>query len=154
MAEKVVGGLKWVKGEIALTLRRVRDLLEEHGSTGERHSLDEALAALLEVRGVLLALQLAMPARLVEEMQRLVEALAEGSVRSPRESAEALMLALIQLPNHLERLDTGTEPGPLTLWPIINDLRESRGAPPITPAELLVPASVLAEGEDLGRNGL
>ena len=144
MAEKVVGGLKWVKGEIALTLRRVRDLLEERGRTGERHSLDDALHGLLEVRGVLLALQLTLPARLVEEMQRLVEALAEDSVRSPRESAEALMLGLIQLPNYLDRLDAGADPGPLTLWPIVNDLRESRGAPPITPAELLIPASVLA----------
>ncbi len=148
MSEKVVGGLKWVKGEIALTLRRVRDLVEDYGRSGERHSLSDAVEALFEVRGVLLALQLTLPARLVEEMQRLAEAMADGSAKSPQESAEALMLALIQLPNHLERLDAGIDVGPLSLWPAINDLRESRGVPPLSQAELLVPASVLAEEDD------
>lgn len=148
MADKVIGGLKWVKGEIALTLRRVRHLAEDYGATGERESLQDAPEVLLEIRGVLLALQLALPARLVEEMQRLVEAMSKGAVRSPRESAEALMLALIQLPDHLDRLEAGSGVSPLALWPIINDLRESRGAAPLTQAELLVPGSVLTEDDD------
>jgi len=150
MAEKVVGGLKWVKGEIAMTLRRVRGLVETYGQTSEPSALSDAVEALFEVRGVLLALQLTLPARLVDEMQRLCDAMAERRVRSPGEAAEAMMLALIQLPSHLDRLDAGAEVLPLSLWPTINDLRESRGAPPLTPAELLVPGSVLAmEDEDL-----
>ena len=150
MAEKVVGGLKWVKGEIAMTLRRVKGLVETYGKTSEPSALGDAVEALFEVRGVLLALQLTLPARLVDEMQRLCDAMAERRVRSPGEAAEAMMLALIQLPSHLDRLDAGAEVLPLSLWPTINDLRESRGAPPLTPAELLVPGSVLAmEDEDL-----
>jgi chemosensory pili system protein ChpA (sensor histidine kinase/response regulator) len=145
MAEKAVGGLKWVSGEIAATLRRVRDLVEAHGVSGEPARMKEAVNALLEVRGVLMALQLTLPARLAEEMQRLAEALAEGRTPSREGAAEALMLALIQLPNHLDRMEAGAELPPLTLWPAINDLRESRGAPALTQAELLVPGSVLAE---------
>ena len=148
MAEQVVGGLKWVKGEIATTLRRVRDRIEVYGSSGETARLNEAMEALLEVRGVLIALQIHQPARLVEEMQRLTDAMLEGRVRSPVESAEAMMLALIQLPNYLDRLEAGAEIWPLALWPTINDLRASRGAPPLSEAELLVPASVLAEDSD------
>ena len=148
MAEKVVGGLKWVKGEIATTLRRVRGLVEAFGQTSEPSTLGDAVEALFEVRGVLLALQLTLPARLVDEMQRLCDAMAERRVRSPKEAAEAMMLALIQLPSHLDRLDAGAEVPPLSLWPTINDLRESRGAPPLTPAELLVPGSVLAMEDD------
>ena len=148
MAEKVVGGLKWVKGEIAATLRRVRDLVETHGPSGEPARMKEAVDALLEVRGVLMALELTLPARLAEEMQRLAEALGEGRVANPEGAAEALMLALIQLPNHLDRLEAGADLPPLTLWPTINDLRESRGTQPLTQAELLVPGSVLAEDTD------
>ena len=148
MAETVVGGLKWVKGEIAVTLRRITDLVDAYGQTGEPVSLGDSADALFEVRGVLLALQLGLPARLVDEMQRLCEAMGDRRVRSPKEAAEALMLALIQLPNHLDQLDAATDPPPLSLWPLINDLRESRGAPPLTAAELLVPGSVLAEEEE------
>ncbi len=148
MAEKVVGGLKWVKSEIAATLRRVTERVEAYGQTSEPGSLADAVDALFEVRGVLLALQLTLPARLVDEMQRLCDAMAEGRVRSPKEAAEAMMLALIQLPNHLDRLDLGGAIDPLSLWPAINDLRASRGASPLTQAELLVPGSVLAEEEE------
>ena len=95
MAEKVVGGLKWVKGEIASTLRRVRDLVEAQGTSGARAPMQEAAEALLEVRGVLLALELSLPARLAEEMQRLAEALGDGQVQSAEGAAEALLLALI-----------------------------------------------------------
>ena len=148
MTEKVVGGLKWVKGEIAATLRRVRDLVETHGASGEPARMKEAVDALLEVRGVLMALQLTLPARLAEEMQRLAEALGEGLVPNPEGAAEALMLGLIQLPDHLDRLESGADLPPLMLWPTINDLRESRGVQPLTQAELLVPGSVLAEDAD------
>ncbi|WP_020504684.1 hybrid sensor histidine kinase/response regulator [Lamprocystis purpurea] len=148
MAEKVVGGLKWVKSEIAATLRRVTERVEVYGQTSESGSLGDAVDALFEIRGVLLALQLTLPARLADEMQRLCDAMAEDRVRSPKEAAEAMMLALIQLPNHLDRLDVGVASDPLSLWPTINDLRASRGAPPLTQAELLVPGSVLAEEEE------
>ena len=148
MAEKVVGGLKWVKSEIAATLRRVTERVEAYGQTSESGSLGDAVDALFEIRGVLLALQLTLPARLVDEMQRLCDAMAGDRVRSPKEAAEAMMLALIQLPNHLDRLDVGVASDPLSLWPTINDLRASRGAPPLTQAELLVPGSVLAEEEE------
>jgi chemosensory pili system protein ChpA (sensor histidine kinase/response regulator) len=157
MAERAVGGLKWVKGEIAVTLRRVRDLVESvFGAGGETVRLNEAVDALGEVRGVLMALELTLPARLAEEMQRLAEALKEGQVSNPKEAGEALMLALIQLPNHLDRLEFGVELPPLALWPTINDLRETRGAVPLTQAEFLVPGSVLAEdaGSELTREAI
>ncbi|MFZ0789594.1 MAG: hybrid sensor histidine kinase/response regulator, partial [Chromatiaceae bacterium] len=145
MAETVVDGLKWVKGEIAVALRRVRDLVETYGASGDPAGLKSAVDSLLEVRGVLLALQLNHPARLAEEMQRLADAMANGSARSPKASAEAMMLALIQLPDHLDRLDAGVALPPLSLWSAINGLRECRGVPPLSQAELLVPESVLAE---------
>ncbi len=144
------GGLRWVKGEIDSTLRRVRDAVDAYGDAADPAGLSNAVDALFEVRGVLLALQLAMPARLVDEMRRLCESIAEGSVPDGKEAAEAMTLALIQLTSYLDRVDAGTSDAPLGLWPTINDLRATRGAEPLSQAELLVPGSVLVgEGEDL-----
>ncbi len=147
---KAVGGLKWVKGEISASLERVRARLEAFmDGSGRERDLDDAIAALSEVRGVLTALQLSGPARLAEEMQSLSEALADRKVAGVDEAAEALMLALIQLPDYLDKLQAGYADSPVALLPSINDLRASRGAAPRSEAELLVPPSVLMDTEML-----
>lgn len=146
------GGLKWVKGDVVASLQRVRDWLDELVENGSEQShLNDAVRALGEARGVLAALQLRGPARLTEEMQTLCEDLAAESLPSSAEAVEALMLALIQLCDHLDKLEAGRADAPLVLLPSINDLRGSRGAAPLSEAELLVPASVLAESEMLAR---
>ncbi len=147
---KAVGGLKWVKGEISASLERVRARLEAFmDGSGRERDLDDAIAALSEVRGVLTALQLSGPARLAEEMQSLSEALADRKVAGVDEAAEALMLALIQLPDYLDKLQAGYADSPVALLPSINDLRATRGAAPRSEAELLVPPSVLMDTEML-----
>ncbi len=143
-----VGGLHWVRSEILASLKRVRAWLEalvEGGApSGDGR---EAVNALSEVRGVLAALQLTGPARLAEEMQALCERLDAGSVADTREAGEALMLALIQLPDHLDRLQAGHPDTPASLLGALNDLRSSRGLPPLSEAEVLLPASVLLDSE-------
>ncbi|MBK1641367.1 hypothetical protein CKO12_05655 [Chromatium okenii] len=129
MAEKqVVEGLKWVKGEIAATLRPVRDLVE-HGSGSA--VTPSVLQALDQVQGVLLALQLPSAARLVLELRSLLAA-------SPAElPLEVLQQALTQLTTHLDRLDAGAAEPPLRLAVIINALRTARSEAPLPTAELL-----------------
>ena len=140
---RAVGGLKWVKGELIESLRRVRAQLEALIASGGQEDCREGIAALYEVRGVLSALELIAPARLAEEMQRLLEGLAAGSLPNRDEAAEALMLALIQLPNYLDRLEAGRDDPPVILLPSINDLRVSRGTRPLKAAELLAPSPAL-----------
>jgi chemosensory pili system protein ChpA (sensor histidine kinase/response regulator) len=140
---RAVGGLKWVKGELIESLRRVRAQLEALIASGGQEDCREGIAALYEVRGVLSALELTAPARLAEEMQRLLEGLAAGSLPNRDEAAEALMLALIQLPNYLDRLEAGRADPPVILLPSINDLRVSRGTRPLKAAELLAPSPAL-----------
>jgi chemosensory pili system protein ChpA (sensor histidine kinase/response regulator) len=141
---RAVGGLKWVKGELIESLRRVRTQLEALIANGGQEDCHDAISALYEVRGVLSALELVAPARLAEEMQRLLEGLAAGSLSNRDEAAEALMLALIQLPNYLDRLEAGHADPPVVLLPSINDLRVSRGTRPLKAAELLAPSPALA----------
>jgi chemosensory pili system protein ChpA (sensor histidine kinase/response regulator) len=144
---KVVGGLKWVKGELIDSLRRVRKQLEAFVAGGGSSDCGDGITVLYEVRGVLLALQMTAPARLTEEMQRLLERLVAGSLANPDEAAEALMLALVQLPHYLDEVDAGRGESPVTLLPSINDLRVSRGARALSAAQLVVPSSVLSELE-------
>ncbi|MGQ9659515.1 MAG: Hpt domain-containing protein [Thermochromatium sp.] len=138
MADKQrISGLKWVKGEIGATLRPVRELVEAGADFRGRTKPAEVLKSLNQVQGVLLALRLTAPARLVEEMSRLAEHLDQIG---PGEEAEALAVmgqALDQLVNHLDRLDAGFEEPPLSLWSIINALRSVCGQLPLTHSELL-----------------
>jgi hypothetical protein len=144
--ENAGGGLKWVKDEIVASLQRIRESLDAFSDApAGGANLFNAVTALNEIHGVLNAMQLPAPARLVEEMRRLCQCLGSRSLESDREAAEALMLALIQLPAYLDKLEAGRPEEPLVLLPVINDLRGSRGVRNLSEAEFLVPTSVLAD---------
>jgi len=138
MADKqLIGGLKWVKGEIGATLRPVRDLVEAGADFDVETELAGVLKSLSQVQGVLLALRLTAPARLVEEMHRLAERLDEIDPGHYAEATNVMGEALDQLNNHLDRLDAGFEEPPLSLWSIINSLRSACNQLPLTRSELL-----------------
>ncbi|MBK1694690.1 hypothetical protein CKO09_08060 [Chromatium weissei] len=139
MAEKkVVEGLKWVKGEIAATLRPLRDLIESaaHGEDVAPQVVT-VIPALTQVQGVLLALQLPMAARLVQEMRLLLETLAQADDTNLTANATVLGAALMQLTAHLDRLDAGAQEPPLQLANSINAVRAAWNAPPLSTVELL-----------------
>ena len=138
MADKqLIGGLKWVKSEIGATLRPVHDLVEAGADFEAETELASVLKSLSQVQGVLLALRLTTPARLVEEMHRLAERLDETDPEHYTEATVVLGQALDQLGNHLDRLDAGFEEPPLSLWSIINALRSACDQLPLTHSELL-----------------
>ena len=149
--KKVVGGLKWVKSEIGATLRPVRDLVDAGGVSSS--DLNASVQALDQVQGVLLALQLPTPARLVHEMIRLTERVADGLApdagdqASVRQAVQVMVQALDQMSNHLDRLDAGFDEPPLSLWSIINELRGACQDSPLTHSELLNFAAVNADGD-------
>ncbi len=132
-------GLKWVGSELDEVIRKARDALEEYvEGGGEANVLGPCVEQLIQVRGVLEMLQLRGAGRLAEEMQVSARALKEGRAAVPREAAEALMLAMIQLPDYLEKLESGGDDIPLVLLPAINDLRLSRGVQPLSEADFMV----------------
>ncbi len=132
-------GLNWVRAEIEEVIRQARDALEEFAEGGEESSvLKPCIAQLTQARGVLDMLQIQGAARLADEMRMSVQALVEEKVSNGAEAAEALMLSMIQLPDYLEKLEAGGEDIPLLLLPTINDLRTTRGAPPISESNLVI----------------
>ncbi|MTW22506.1 Hpt domain-containing protein, partial [Allochromatium palmeri] len=138
MANKqLIGGLKWVKNEIGATLGPVRDLVAAGNDFDAESELASVLKALEQIQGVLLALSLTAPARLVEEMHQLAECLDETDPEHYADVTAVMGQALDQLGNHLDRLDAGFEEPPLSLWSIINALRSARDQLPLTHSELL-----------------
>lgn len=145
--KKVVGGLKWVKNEIGATLRPVRDLVASGAVHEPRTDLTPAVQALEQVHGVLLALQLTTPARLVDEMTRLAERISDAGVEIPPEATQVMGQALEQLASHLDRLDAGFDEPPLSLWSILNAVRGACDQLPLSHSELLHFAAVDRDGD-------
>ena len=133
-------GIGVVRAEVDRLLGQVRAEIEAVADDqGAKGGLQQTPARLHEIRGVLLALQLPVAARLADEMERVAEALRDRRVPDARSAAETLMLASIQLPDHLERLEGGRPDLPEDLLDPINELRRVRGDVPLLEEDLLVP---------------
>lgn len=133
-------GLTWVSGELGLVIKEARNALEKYvEDDGDSNSLSIAVTHLNQVRGVLQMLHLTGAARLAQEMQITAEALLEAKTKVPQEAAEPLMLALILLPDYIEKLETtDSDDLPSLLLDTINDLRRSRGAQVLQESDLIL----------------
>ena len=129
--------LSWVKPELDETLKRARQALETHAEDGgDRAQMQTCVAQLHQVQGTLRMLELYGATMVAEEMEHLAQALLERSVENRDEAYGALMRGTMQLPDYLERLQSGHKDIPVVLLPLLNDLRAARG-------EKGVPESVL-----------
>ncbi|MBI3345218.1 MAG: Hpt domain-containing protein [Gammaproteobacteria bacterium] len=135
------GTLKWVKGEIDQSLAEARHALEAfvlnpHDSAQMRFCVTH----LHQVHGTLQMIELYGAAMLAEEMEHLAEALAREEIQQRDDAYEVLMRAILQLPNYLERLQSGHQQDtPLVLLPLLNDLRAARGQNLLSQGALFAP---------------
>ncbi|MEW8626444.1 MAG: Hpt domain-containing protein [Candidatus Thiodiazotropha sp.] len=134
------GALNWVKDELDVSIRHARQALEAYVETpGDNESLATCGDHLHQIARVLQMVQVYGPSMLAEEMELVVRDMSEGIVRQEEDAAEALMLALIQLPDYLEKLQGGDADIPLIILPLLNDLRAVRDAPLLSEAALFKP---------------
>jgi len=133
--------LSWIKGEVDELISQARgalaDFVEE--DAGDRALMDTCAERLHQVHATLKIVEVYGAAMLAEEMEQLALAIGNGTVGRPAEGAEALMLALIQLPDYLEKLQSGEPDIPLVLLPLINELRTARDGPLMSEAALFHP---------------
>lgn len=121
--------LGWVKPELDEILRQSRIALEQHAEQpDDAGSLDACVDLLHQAHGTLRMLELAAPAMVAEEMERLAQALRDGRVEHAAEASTTLMRGTVLLPDYLERLQSGHRDIPIVLLPLLNDLRAARGA--------------------------
>lgn len=120
--------LEWVKGEIDETLKQARQSLEAYVDTPDDTTrLQFSLAYIHQVYGTLQMVEFYGAALLAEEMERLNQALVDGTVPANQENLSLLMQAILQLPNYLEKLKGGQSDLPVVILPLLNDLRAARG---------------------------
>ncbi|MCU7914458.1 MAG: Hpt domain-containing protein [Candidatus Thiodiazotropha sp. (ex Gloverina cf. vestifex)] len=144
------GALNWVKDELDVSIRQARQSLEAYvESADDVGALQSCGDHLHQIARVLQMVQVYGPSMLAEEMELVVRDMQDGSVRQKEDAAEALMLALIQLPDYLEKLQGGDADIPLIILPLLNDLRAVRDAPLLSEAALFKPE--IEAGRGTGR---
>ena len=121
--------LGWVKPELDQLLELVRREIEEFVENSRAGSnLGQAAQWLHQVRGTLRMVELYTPALVAEEMEQLASSLVVGSITDTDEACATLMRGSVLLPDYLERLQEGHRDIPVVLLPLLNDLRQARGA--------------------------
>jgi chemosensory pili system protein ChpA (sensor histidine kinase/response regulator) len=120
--------LTWVKPELDETLRQARTALQTYVEEGEDPAELRQCASLLhQVQGTLRMVELYGPAMVAEEMEQLTQALIAAKVSNREGAYAALMQGIVQLPDYLERLQSGHRDIPIVLLPLLNELRSARG---------------------------
>ncbi|HOV56940.1 MAG TPA: Hpt domain-containing protein [Rhodanobacteraceae bacterium] len=120
--------LTWVKQELDETLKQARQALEAYVEDPADASLMRFCATYLhQVQGTLRMVELYGASMVVEEMERLAQAILDGEVKQKDEAYSVLMRGIVQLPDYLERLQSGHKDIPIVLLPLLNDLRAVRG---------------------------
>ncbi|WP_397608183.1 response regulator [Silanimonas sp.] len=132
--------LTWVKPEIDETLKLARQGLEDYVENGQDPAqLELCSNGLAQVHGALRMVELYGAAMVAEEMHALAKALIAGGIEDRDNAFSALMRGIVQLPDYLERLQTGFRDIPLVLLPLLNDLRGARGEKSVSEAMLFSP---------------
>lgn len=132
--------LQWVKSEIDSTLQQARAALELHvESPDESTQLKLITNYLHQVRGTLQMVELYGAAMLAEELEFLASDIAEAKIEGRDDIYEVMMQAMWQLPDYLERLQSGYKDIPMVLLPLLNDLRAARGQPLLSESALFTP---------------
>ncbi|MEP6483834.1 MAG: Hpt domain-containing protein, partial [Rudaea sp.] len=132
--------LNWVKQELDETLKQSRQALEAYVEDPADSSLMRFCATYLhQVQGTLRMVELYGAAMVVEEMERVALALLDGNVKPQDETYAVLMRGIVQLPDYLERLQSGHKDIPIVLLPLLNDLRATRGEKLLTESVLFSP---------------
>ncbi|MBW8368437.1 MAG: Hpt domain-containing protein, partial [Arenimonas sp.] len=132
--------LTWVKPELDETLRQARQALEAYVEEGEDPGqLKACVNYLHQVQGTLRMVELYGAAMVAEEMEQLAQALADNRVAERETGYAALMRGIVQLPDYLERLQSGHRDIPIVLLPLLNELREPRGEKGLSESVLFSP---------------
>ena len=146
--------LNWVKQELDETLKQARQALEAYVEDPADSSLMRFCATYLhQVQGTLRMVELYGAAMVVEEMERVAQALLDNQIRQKDDSYGVLMRGIVQLPDYLERLQGGHKDIPIVLLPLLNDLRSCRGEKLLSESVLFSPDLTLplpksAQGPD------
>ncbi|MEN8169968.1 MAG: Hpt domain-containing protein [Pseudomonadota bacterium] len=129
MAEQFdISTLAWVKGEIDETLKQARVALEAYVEDPDDESqMEFCISYVHQVYGTLHMVELQGAALFAEDIEKFAVALRDGSIENSEQGFELLMRAILQLPDYLESLLAGQQDNPISLLPLLNEMRSLRG---------------------------
>ncbi|MBU0499592.1 MAG: Hpt domain-containing protein [Gammaproteobacteria bacterium] len=137
--------IKWIRKDLFELVREARMALEDFAEgSGDPAQMGRCVERLHQMRGTLLMIQLDGAALLAGEMELLADALHRQTIGRHEEAFEALMLGMVQLPDHIDRVQAGDSDSPLRIVTALNEMRAARDAPLFSELELF--------GEDLERH--
>src|SRR6185436_10701802 len=132
--------LNWVKQQLDETLKQARQSLEAFVEDPADASQMRFCATYLhQVQGTLRMVELYGAAMVVEEMERVAQGLIDNQIKQKDDSYAVLMRGMMQLPDYLERLQSGHKDIPIVLLPLLNDLRSCRGEKLLSESVLFSP---------------
>ena len=149
--------LSWVKAQLDDVLSDAQSNLSEYIENKAGENLENCIEHLQLIYGTLQMVEVYGASMLAEEMQHTTAALLQGDIERVEDAYDVLMRAMLQLPDYLEGIQVGKKDAPITLMPLINDLRAVRKealltesalfSPDIENAELASDADVIAPGK-------
>ncbi len=132
--------LGWVKHEIDETLKQARLALEAFAENpSDNTRLRFCTTHLHQVVGTLLMVELDGAAMLAKETEALAEAILNEKVEPNSQALETLTRGILVLPDYLARLLVGQVDNPMRHLTLINELRATRNAEPVSELELFAP---------------
>ena len=131
--------LSWVKTQLDAVLTDAQSNLNDYIENKTDEQLENCIEHLQLIYGTLQMIEVYGAAMLAEEMKLTTLALLEGRVESAYDAYDVLMRAMLQLPDYLEGVQAGKADAPITLMPIINDLRVVRKESLLTEGILFSP---------------
>jgi len=131
--------LSWVKAQLDDVLADAQSNLNDYIENKSEDSLENCVEHLQLIYGTLQMVEVYGASMLAEEMQLTTAALLEGNVERAEDAYDVLMRAMLQLPDYLEGIQAGKKDAPITLMPLINDLRAARKEGLLTESVLFSP---------------
>ena len=142
--------LSWVKKQLDAVLRDAQTSLSDYIEDSENTSaLEQCIEHLRLVYGTLQMVEVYGAAMLAEEMELTAKAQLDGLIEKPEDVYDVLMRAMLQLPDYLEGLQAGNQDAPITLMPLMNDMRAARKEKLLSESVLFLPDVNAVDIEEL-----
>jgi|GEM_PF-561657 len=148
MAQLIKGNynaLMWLQEELQQSLAQALNAMNRHiDNESPDGALSDCLEALYQVKGTLDMINMSGGAMLADEMQQTVIALRNHKVSSDDQAQDALVRALLLLPNYLKLLSEEFQDHPVSLLDSFNELRHARQVEALDEHALFRPVMTVA----------
>ncbi|MDH3342557.1 MAG: hypothetical protein OEM07_02420 [Gammaproteobacteria bacterium] len=146
--------LSWVKKQLDAVMHDAQtslsDYIEDSSNTA---ALEQCIEHLRLVYGTLQMVEVYGAAMLAEEMELTARAQLDGLIDKPEDVYDVLMRAMLQLPDYLEGLQAGNQDAPITLMPLMNDMRAARKEKLLSESVLFLPDVNAVDIQELSLDG-